>query len=107
MSTNMCDTTVKIQSVMAFSIKFTEGVHPGKKLQTLKRSAEEIYDAMCGGINKRTKKFKDQVNISEPLYRITQDLPLQFNSICGSPKHGDIYDCKFSFLERAKLFIFI
>jgi hypothetical protein len=31
-------------SVMAFSIKFTEGVRPGKKLQTLKRSAEEIYD---------------------------------------------------------------
>jgi hypothetical protein len=30
---------------MAFSIKFTEGVRPGKKLQTLKRSAEEIYDA--------------------------------------------------------------
>jgi hypothetical protein len=30
---------------MAFSIKFTEGVCPGKKLQTLKRSAEEIYDA--------------------------------------------------------------
>jgi len=33
---------------MAFSIKFTEGVRPGKKLQTLKRSAEEIYDASQG-----------------------------------------------------------
>ena len=43
---------------MAFSIKFTEGVHPGKKLQMLKSSAEEIYDAMCGGINKRTNKFQ-------------------------------------------------
>jgi hypothetical protein len=30
---------------MAFSIKFTESVRPGKKLQTLKRSAAEIYDA--------------------------------------------------------------
>jgi hypothetical protein len=38
---------------------------------------------------------------------MTRDLPVQFNSICGSPKHGDIYDCKSSFLERAKLFIFI
>jgi len=27
------------------SIKFTKGIRPGKKLQTLKRSAEEIYDA--------------------------------------------------------------
>jgi len=25
----------------------------------------------------------------------------QYNLICGSPKHEDIYDCKFSFLERA------
>jgi hypothetical protein len=48
------------------------------------------------------KRFKDQVNISEPLYRMTLHLPVQFNTICGSPKHGDIYDCKFSFLERAK-----
>jgi len=49
------------------------------------------------------KRFKDQVNLSEPLYRMTQDLPVQFNSIhvYGSPKHGDIYDCKFSFFERA------
>ena len=53
------------------------------------------------------KRFKDQVDLSEPLYRMTRDLPLQFNTICGSAKHGDIYDCKFSFLERAKLFIFI
>ena len=45
------------------------------------------------------KLFKDQVNLSEPLYRMTRD--------CGSPKHGDIYDCKFSFLEREKLLIFI
>ena len=44
------------------------------------------------------KRFKDQVNLSEPLYR---DLPVQFNSICGSPKHRDIYDYKFSFLETA------
>ena len=43
---------------MAFSIKFTKDVRPGKKLQTLKRSVEEIYDAMCGGINKRTNKFQ-------------------------------------------------
>ena len=43
---------------MAFSIKFTDGVGPGKKLQTLKRSTEEIYDARCGGINKRTNKFQ-------------------------------------------------
>ena len=50
---------------------------------------------------------KTQVNLSEPLYQMTRDLPVQFNSICSSPKHGDIYDCKFSFLERAKLFIFI
>jgi hypothetical protein len=45
------------------------------------------------------KLFKDQVNLSEHLYRMTRD--------CGSPKHGDIYDCKFSFLEREKLLIFI
>jgi hypothetical protein len=30
---------------MAFSINYTEGVRPGKKLQMLKRSAEEMYDA--------------------------------------------------------------
>jgi hypothetical protein len=47
------------------------------------------------------KRFRDQVNLSEPLYQITQDLPVQFNSICGSPKHRDIYDYKFSFLETA------
>jgi len=30
---------------MAFSIRFTEGACPGKRVQTLKRSAAEIYDA--------------------------------------------------------------
>ena len=44
------------------------------------------------------KRFKDQVNLSEPLYWMSLVLPVQFSSICGSPKHGDIYDCKFSFL---------
>ena len=53
------------------------------------------------------KRFRDRVNLSEPLYRITQDLPVQFNSICGSPKHGDIYDYKFSFLETAYIVYFI
>jgi hypothetical protein len=43
------------------------------------------------------KRFKDQVNISEPLYRMTQDLPVQFNSICGSPKHGDTTANLFAF----------
>ena len=33
------------------------------------------------------KRFKEQVNLSEPLYRMTQDLHVQFNSICSSPKH--------------------
>ena len=33
------------------------------------------------------KHFNDQVNLSEPLYRMTRDLPVQFNSICSSPKH--------------------
>ena len=50
------------------------------------------------------KRFKDQVNLWEPLNRMTWDLPVQFNSIYGSPKHGDIYDCKFSFLEGTFLF---
>jgi uncharacterized protein (DUF2344 family) len=30
---------------LAFSIKYTEGVRPGKKLQMLKRLAEEMYGA--------------------------------------------------------------
>jgi hypothetical protein len=38
---------------MAFSIRFTEGVHPGKKLQMLKRSAEEIYDASAAVLTNR------------------------------------------------------
>jgi hypothetical protein len=44
---------------MAFSIKFTEGVRPGKKLQTQKRSAAEIYDA---GAAVLTKGLKFQTN---------------------------------------------
>ena len=44
--------------VMAFSIKFTEGVHPGKKLQTLKRSAAEIYDASAAVLTKGLINFK-------------------------------------------------
>ena len=36
---------------MAFSIKFTEGVLPGKKLQMLKRSAAEIYDASAAVVS--------------------------------------------------------
>jgi hypothetical protein len=43
---------------MAFSIKFTEGVRPGKKLQTLKRSAEEIYDASAAVLTKGLLNFK-------------------------------------------------
>ena len=43
---------------MAFSIKFTEGVCPGKKLQTLKRSAEEIYDASAAVLTKGLLNFK-------------------------------------------------
>jgi len=42
---------------MVFSIKFAEGAHPGKKLQTLKRSAAEIYDARRR-MNKRTNTFQ-------------------------------------------------
>jgi hypothetical protein len=30
------------------------------------------------------KRFKDQVNLSEPLYQMTRGLTVQFNSICGS-----------------------
>jgi hypothetical protein len=41
---------------MAFSIKFTEGVRPGKKLQTLKRSTEEIY-VECAAVLKGLLKF--------------------------------------------------
>jgi hypothetical protein len=49
---------------MAFSIRFTEGVHPGKKLQTLKRSAKEIYDASAAvltkGLEFQTSWMKDR-----------------------------------------------
>jgi hypothetical protein len=43
---------------MAFSIKFTESVRPGKKLQTLKRSAAEIYDASAAVLTKGLLNFK-------------------------------------------------
>jgi hypothetical protein len=43
---------------MAFSIKFTEGVCQGKKLQTLKRSAAEIYDASAAVLTKGLLNFK-------------------------------------------------
>jgi hypothetical protein len=43
---------------MAFPIKFTEGVRPGKKLQTLKRSTEEIYDASAAVLTKGLLNFK-------------------------------------------------
>jgi hypothetical protein len=39
---------------MAFSIKYTEGVRPGKNLQMLKRSAEEMYDASAAVLTKRS-----------------------------------------------------
>ena len=45
-------------SVMAFSIKYTEGVRPGKKLQMLKRSAEEMYDASAAVLTKGLLNFK-------------------------------------------------
>jgi len=48
----------KQTSVMAFSIKFTEGVRPGKKLQTLKRSAAEIYDASAAVLTKGLLNLK-------------------------------------------------
>jgi hypothetical protein len=37
------------------------------------------------------KRFKDQVNLSEPLYRITRDLPLQFNSIYAVLQNMEIF----------------
>ena len=43
---------------MAFSIKSTEGVRPGKKLQTLKRSAAEIYDASAAVLTKGLLNIK-------------------------------------------------
>jgi hypothetical protein len=43
---------------MAFSIKFTESVRPGIKLQTLKRSAAEIYDASAAVLTKGLLNFK-------------------------------------------------
>ena len=43
---------------MAFSIKYTEGVRPGKKLQMLKRSAEEMYDASAAVLTKGLLNFK-------------------------------------------------
>ena len=43
---------------MAFSIKFTEGGCPGKKLQTLKISTEEIDDASAAVLTKGLLNIK-------------------------------------------------
>jgi hypothetical protein len=40
------------------AIKYTEGVRPGKKLQMLKRSAEEMYDASAAVLTKGLLNFK-------------------------------------------------
>ena len=49
---------------MAFSIKITKGVPSGNKLQTLKRSAAEIYDAsavvLTKGLKFQTSWMKDR-----------------------------------------------
>ena len=43
---------------MAFSIKYNEGVHPGKKQQILKRSVAEVYDASAAVLTKGLLNFK-------------------------------------------------
>jgi hypothetical protein len=43
---------------MAFSIKITEGVRPGIKLQMQNRSAEEMYDASEAVLTKGLLNFK-------------------------------------------------
>jgi hypothetical protein len=43
---------------MVFSIKFTECFCPGKKLQTIKRSAAEVYDASAAVLTKGLLNFK-------------------------------------------------
>ena len=43
---------------MVFSIKFTKGVRPGKKLQTLKISTEEIDDASAAVLTKGLLNIK-------------------------------------------------